>query len=693
MMKGQQRSFNSRWYADYPFIEYSVQNDAVYCFPCRFFPSSSHKAETTFTVKGMRDWKKIRCKLEKHSHSDCHKHSMSLWAGYKQARIHGSVSDHLSSERAKTIQENRQYLKSICQVAVLCARQDIGLRGHREHEGSSNKGNFLEILDLVASENSFLKKRMQDAPQNAKYVSKSTQNELLHAAAKVIIEGITDEIKRAHFFSLIADETRDVSRVEQLSLCFRYVHPEDHTVKERFLGFTDCSQLDAVALATQIIGEVVQLGLNIKDCVAQCYDGAAVMSGHLSGVQSRIRERVGSGCVYIHCYAHRLNLVVVNTASSIKAVNDFFGLLEAVYRFVTASSLRHDKFVECQKKHKLKVMEIPKISDTRWVCRYAAVRLFKERYKSLIQAFEAIVNNSHDGCERAEAIGLVTQLQNFQFIVLLWVFSDILGVTKSLSDTLQSKDIDLATAIDLVESVEKTLTERRTRDYFHQKIWLCALKDAEDNNVEISSTQEKRRSAVPSRLEEALILAPLGRRLQHNVAAQTTNQVLFYSIVDKILAEFHRRFDESREIVLAVAACSPKSKHFFEVAAIKPLAEECSLDLSTLEPQLAVARNLIVQQSLQTMEDVYSLLSSMQTAFPDVFTLVRAALTIPVSSASAERSFSALKRIKTYLRSTMCEDRLTHLSIISIERDISKYLDYDKVIDKFASVSRRITLM
>ena len=77
----------------------------------------------TFTVKGMRDWKKIRSKLEKHSRY-CHKHSMSLWAGYKQVRIHGLVSDHLSREKAKTIQENRQYLKLICQIAVLCARQD-----------------------------------------------------------------------------------------------------------------------------------------------------------------------------------------------------------------------------------------------------------------------------------------------------------------------------------------------------------------------------------------------------------------------------------------------------------------------------------------------------------------------------------------------------------------------------------------
>ena len=80
----------------------------------------------------------------------------------------------------------------------------------------------------------------------------------------------------------------------------------------------------------------------------------------------------------------------------------------------------------------------------------------------------------------------------------------------------------------------------------------------------------------------------------------------------------------------------------------------------------------------------------MQPALPEVFTLVCTALTIPVSSANAECLFSALKHIKTYLRSTMQEDCLTNLLIIPIEQDLS--LDYDKVIDAFASVSRRILL-
>lgn len=96
------------------------------------------------------------------------------------------------------------------------------------------------------------------------------------------------------------------------------------------------------------------------------------------------------------------------------------------------------------------------------------------------------------------------------------------------------------------------------------------MKDAEDNNVEVVSAQEKRRSAVPSCIEEALILATLGRRSQHDDSAQAKNQVLFFSMVDKVLAELHHHFDESREIVLAVAVCSPESTHFFEAVTVKP---------------------------------------------------------------------------------------------------------------------------
>ena len=154
-----------------------------------------------------------------------------------------------------------------------------------------------------------------------------------------------------------------------------------------------------------------------------------------------------------------------------------------------------------------------------------------------------------------------------------------------LSDTLQSKELDLARAIDLVESVQKTLTECRCQEYFHNKIWLNAVKDASESNVDVDSTQRRHQSATPSCLEEALVLVPLGRRTHDSPTDQATNRVLYFSIVDKVLGEL-RRFDESREIILAVAACCPKSNHFLDAA------DECSIEMSNLEPQLAVAKNL-----------------------------------------------------------------------------------------------------
>ena len=298
------RSFAVHWYQSYPFIEYSIQRDAVYCFSCRLFPSGSGYADTTFTTRGCNKWKKIGEKLKRHAESDAHKESMAKWMAYKQTKSSPTVADQLISQRASTVAANRMYISTLSQVAVLCARQGIALRGHDESSTSSNKGNYVEILELLASVMPELERQFRSLPNNAKYTSKVVQNDLLKAAGDVVIKQITDEIKDAEGFAVIADEARDVSKKEQLSLCLRYVN-KNLEVNERFVGFSDLCDLDAKALAEKIVVRLQVLGLDVKQCIAQCYDGASVMSGQVSGVQQRLREIVGNGCVYIHCHAHR----------------------------------------------------------------------------------------------------------------------------------------------------------------------------------------------------------------------------------------------------------------------------------------------------------------------------------------------------------------------------------------------------
>jgi hAT family C-terminal dimerisation region len=68
---------------------------------------------------------------------------------------------------------------------------------------------------------------------------------------------------------------------------------------------------------------------------------------------------------------------------------------------------------------------------------------------------------------------------------------------------------------------------------------------------------------------------------------------------------------------------------------------------------------------------------------------LRILLTLPVAVAEGERSFSKLKLIKTYLRSSITEDRLDALATISIEHEIAKNLDLEETIINFANQQAR----
>jgi len=61
----------------------------------------------------------------------------------------------------------------------------------------------------------------------------------------------------------------------------------------------------------------------------------------------------------------------------------------------------------------------------------------------------------------------------------------------------------------------------------------------------------------------------------------------------------------------------------------------------------------------------------------------------PASNCSSERSFSALKRVKTYLRSRMTDDQLNNLAILRIETDITTQIQYDEIIQDFSEKKSR----
>jgi hypothetical protein len=68
-------------------------------------------------------------------------------------------------------------------------------------------------------------------------------------------------------------------------------------------------------------------------------------------------------------------------------------------------------------------------------------------------------------------------------------------------------------------------------------------------------------------------------------------------------------------------------------------------------------------------------------------------LTLPVSSATSERAFSAMKIVKTRLRTTMCDQWMVDLLVIYIERVIAKAINVDDIVKYFMDMSSRRVLV
>ena len=222
-----------------------------------------------------------------------------------------------------------------------------------------------------------------------------------------------------------------------------------------------------------------------------------------------------------------------------------------------------------------------------------------------------------------------------------------------------------------------------------------AVSIAEVHDIEPSLPVKTRQKQCPKRFEDGIILDSIGSR--ESVSCDQEYKVsVFFPVLDAVIADISRRFDQKNiEIMHAIQACSPKSEKFLSPPALRPLIELYDIDKESIDMEAKLAKKTFGQkENLEHISDVFKSLIPLKDAFPELVKLIRISMTIAVNTAHCERSFSALKRIKTYLRSTMCEQRLTDLAILSIEREISGMLSLDEVIDRFAGIdqNRRMLL-
>jgi hypothetical protein len=119
-----------------------------------------------------------------------------------------------------------------------------------------------------------------------------------HVKSKIIARLLQNK-----YFSIILDCTRDISRVEQLSVILRFINKDTADIEEHFVGFLAVEKTTAESLTNCIITELKQLGVPLQNCRGQGYDNGANMRGERSGVQRRLLD-INPLAFFVPCGCH-----------------------------------------------------------------------------------------------------------------------------------------------------------------------------------------------------------------------------------------------------------------------------------------------------------------------------------------------------------------------------------------------------
>ncbi|XP_065681400.1 zinc finger MYM-type protein 1-like [Hydra vulgaris] len=655
---------------------YSIASDAGFCFCCILFDNSAD-----WSKKGYSDWKNLIRALAMHEKSVNHRNAFRAW---KELDIRLKQKKTIDAEyqliMGMELQHWRGVIKRIMSIIKLLVSQCLAFRGSTEHLFQPNNGNFLKLVELLSEFDPVMEEHISRVQRESDkwsvtYLSNNIQDELINLMGNSILRKIVEITKIAKFFSIIADCTPDVSHYEQLSLTIRVVTfnsiQNKYEIAEFFISFFEASDSTGEGLAKLILTHLKKLGFELKWLRRQGYDNGANMKGVRKGVQNRILEKYPRA-FYVPCACHSLNLVVNDAASSTTETTFFFSIVQELYTIFSGSTKRWEVLQKYVSQLTLKPLSV-----TRWASRIDALKPLRfqlcEIYDALILIIEDV---NRDAETKVKARGLAKNIKNYKFIcgVILW--HDILFEINSVLKLLQSVTINISDCVRMLSETIKKVKSYRQSGYIQMKI---AAKEIAENlkcstefpdDTEVRPRRKKRQFDYEKAVDE-----PLTEEKKFKIN-------FFNYILDITLNSLNERF----------TLLETHSKKF-HLEFILSVENETDINANDLREELRDVSRMLPYSTKPL--DVLNYLSqnSLISLYPNTVVTLRILLTLPVSVASGERSFSKLKLIKNYLRSSIGQTKHKNLALISIESAMASTLDYTSVINEFAKVKvRRVKL-
>ena len=510
----------------------------------------------------------------------------------------------------------------------------------------------------------------------------------------MIQASLVEEIKDARLYTIMVDEVTS-NNTELMPLCVRFVDSELN-IREELLQICTLPRITGHHIATAIKQVLLSLGIAIEGCRGQGYDGSANMSSETVGVQALIRQDAPKA-VYTHCSGHCLNLVIAHSCS-LPIVRNTLDRIKATVMFFTNSPNRELllREVATQGGHPMGLRQpLIDVCRTRWAARHDAYSHFYTSFTHIVKALEVIglrlhledysedVTTGWDGKYRTEASGLLSGVVKFEFIVTFLTVYQTLSHLAGMTVKLQSTTLDIVRAYQMVEDIKAVYSSLRENIAVHfTKIYDQAVRMAAAVDVEPAkprghcAVRQTHRSNAPAETAEEYYLRNMAIPLVDHVVTELDSQFSRLSVVSSSLLGLVPSVLLQEDIDIAGALelyrdDLPTPELFDQELACWRLKWQRKSDCAEQIPATCAA-------TIQECDPVL---------FPNMFMLLKVACTLPVTSCECDRSASTLRRLNTFMRASMGEERLSSLALIHTHYD--KPIDLDKAVDLFAKLHPR----